>query len=610
MATRTSRMLTIPARIVAAALLAAGAVPAAAQVPVVQALPSPAATELRDALRQLARSPANFDALIAAGRASLALDDVDAAIGFFGRADSVRPGDPRVRAGLASAKLKSDNPVEALQLFEQAAQGGAAPVTLAAERGLAFDLVGDNASAQMQYRLALTQGPNPEVSRRLALSQAIAGDRKGFEATLLPMLQRNDMAAFRARAFGLAIMGDEAQSVSIVETVMPRELAARIKPYLAYMPRLTRAQQAAAANLGAFPRAAQIGRDDPRLAAYTGARPAGAPAQGAGSRLAPAGEPLGPRAQAAITTAQRPTAAQRRQQRETERRQAALAEQQRKAAAAAARKPAATVARASPPPVVVRQLTNPSPPPPPAAPASVQPAATRPAAMASPPVARTAELPPVADSGLARVLAAQQSPVASSAPGPTAAVPASAATPPVQIAFVPPASATPAAPQPVVQAVPEPVSLAEAFAEFAAADANASPAVGAVDITRITPRRELPPEPKAAEPKAAEPKKVAVAKAAPPPPKPKAPSRVWVQVATGKDLGALAFDWRRFGKEAPALLGKRSAYTAKWGVSRRLLTGPFDSQRAAAKFVADLKTAGVDAFTFTSSEGEEIAPLK
>ena len=85
---------------------------------------------------------------------------------------------------------------------------------------------------------------------------------------------------------------------------------------------------------------------------------------------------------------------------------------------------------------------------------------------------------------------------------------------------------------------------------------------------------------------------------------------MWVQVATGKDMKALAFDWRRYAKKAPALLGKREAYTAKWGETRRLLTGPFDSPRAAVKFVADLKTAGIESFTFTSEAGEEVTALK
>src|SRR3546814_11685044 len=73
---------------------------------------------------------------------------------------------------------------------------------VAADHGLAHDLVGNNAEAQANYRLALARRSDDEVARRLAVSLAISGDRAGFESALLPMLQRQDYAAFRARAFG------------------------------------------------------------------------------------------------------------------------------------------------------------------------------------------------------------------------------------------------------------------------------------------------------------------------------------------------------------------------------------------------------------------------
>jgi hypothetical protein len=173
-------------------------------------------------------------------------------------------------------------------------------------------------------------------------------------------------------------------------------------------------------------------------------------------------------------------------------------------------------------------------------------------------------------------------------------VPAASAavTPPVTIVQVP----VPAASTPV-----EDASVADAFADLTAAPTVRAPAAGAVDITAIKPKLELPPPP---------PPKAAPPPPPPPPPKPKVPSRVWVQVATGKDLKALAFDWRKFGRKAPELLGKRSAYTAEWGQTRRLVTGPVDSAKAANQLVADLKKAGIDAFVFTSEAGEDVAPLK
>jgi hypothetical protein len=174
----------------------------------------------------------------------------------------------------------------------------------------------------------------------------------------------------------------------------------------------------------------------------------------------------------------------------------------------------------------------------------------------------------------------------------TAAQPAATEAPVIVLPTPTPTPPTPA---------PEDVSVADAFADLTNASAARTPAAGAVDITAIAPKREVAEPPQAAKPKPPPP---------PPPAKPKAPSRVWVQVATGKDVKALAFDWRKFAKKAPALLAKRDAYTAKWGETRRLVTGPFDSEKDAARFVGELKKAGLDAFTFTSDAGEDVAPLK
>jgi Flp pilus assembly protein TadD len=544
---------------------------------VVQALPPPAASELTAALQRLARSPGDFDALIAAGRASLELNDIDAATGFFGRADAVRPGDARVKAGLASANLKSGRPIEALQMFDQAQAAGAPPATLAADRGLAYDLVGDNASAQAQYRLALTQGADPEISRRLGLSLAISGDKKGFEAALLPLLQRRDFAAYRARAFGLAILGNETEAESIVEAVMPRDLASRITPYLGYMPKLTRAQQAAAGNLGAFPRAAQIGRDDPRFAQYAGPSAVPATQGGADSRLAPAGQPLGPKAQAAPSTSSRQSTADRKRERDARRSSGPAAGRRQGLRPPVYGPPVATARTAqTPTPTSVRVTPPPSPPPPSAS-------------LPAPAI----ELPP-------QPVVVAQVPPSSAAPGFELA-PGQARDPQSSTAAAPPVIVL-AVPPPAASQAEEDLSVADAFADLTNAHRASAPAAGAVDITAIKPKREAIEPPQASKPKPAPPP--------PPPPKPKAPSRVWVQVATGKDLKALAFDWRRFGKKAPELLAKRDGYTAKWGESRRLVTGPFDSEKAASKFVSDLKKAGVDAFTFTSELGEEVVPLK
>jgi Flp pilus assembly protein TadD len=267
--------------------------PVAAQA-VVQAVPPPGLGELQSALRILSREPQNQPALLRAAWASIELEDYAAAEGYLRRAEAVNPANGEVSAGLATIALRQGDPIAAIRLFAQAEAQGAPMAPYASNRGLALDLVGSNLAAQGFYRQALQFANDPETVRRLALSQAISGDLQTSEATLLPLLQRSDLAAYRTRAFALAILGKGEEAVSIAQTMLPATLSNRMAPYLRYMPRLTRAQQAAAANLGRFPPAAEIGRDSPEIAAIAGqGAPQTTAARTADSRLEPAGEPLG-----------------------------------------------------------------------------------------------------------------------------------------------------------------------------------------------------------------------------------------------------------------------------------------------------------------------------
>ncbi|NML92512.1 SPOR domain-containing protein [Novosphingobium olei] len=245
---------------------------------------------LNSALTRLARDPRNLTALIDAGTAALQLGDTDAAVGFFSRANEVAPGNGQVKAQIATAMLKADQPLDAIRYFDEAQAAGSDLSMFAQDRGLAYDLVGDNAAAQRLYQQAMARGSNDELVRRYALSLAIAGDRRGAETVLAPLIQRQDRAAWRARTFIMAISGNPDEAVSVAYSSMPQDLASGIAPYLRFMPRLTPAQQAAAANLGRFPRAADIGRDDPKVVQYAALHPR---APRVDRSLIPAGEALG-----------------------------------------------------------------------------------------------------------------------------------------------------------------------------------------------------------------------------------------------------------------------------------------------------------------------------
>ncbi|MEA1617472.1 SPOR domain-containing protein [Erythrobacter sp. T5W1-R] len=477
---------------------------------VVQPLPSGEVQRLNRALVQLARDPRDLPALLEAGEASLAVDDFEAANGFFARALVVEQTNQRAALGLARVALRSGDALGALERFEKAVRAGAPEATLLTDRGLAFDMTGDQAAAQAAYRRALEVDPRDnEARRRLALSFAIAGNRGGFEDTLRPLLDERDIAALRTRAFGLAIFGEQERAAAIVDQVMPRDLSSRLVPYLAFMPRLTKPQQAAAANLGIFPRAADIGRDDPRLARF-------AREGQSDSRLQPSGKPLG----------------------------------------------------VGPARVSARAGSEPSPSQPGVVPSSVR--SARRVAAAEP-----------------RVTVVPNPPTPAPAPAPA----------PAQVA-----QPAPSAPAPLPASPPPPAPLArvaDAFADLGGALPQSGPSGGGVDITRIQPPREVAARP--------EPKPEAKPKE---PAKPAHPARNWVQIATGRQLAALKFDWRRFERKGGDLFKGMQPHTTRWGEANRLLVGPLTSPEKARDLVKRLKEKGVDSFFYASPEGEEIQVLK
>lgn len=228
-----------------------GQAPPPPAAPAAGTVESPADTLSRN-LRLIAQSPRNFDALIAAGRAALGLGDMQAAVGFFGRAEELRPTDPAPKIGMGAASLQMSDPAAALRFFVQAQQLGAPAAVIGADRGMAHDLNGNQATAQADYRAALHGPYADDARRRLALSLGISGDRNGAFAVLNPLLMRRDPAAERVRAFVLALLGDREGARRAIEAAMPGS-AARIDPFFAVLPRLSAEQKAAAVHLGVFP---------------------------------------------------------------------------------------------------------------------------------------------------------------------------------------------------------------------------------------------------------------------------------------------------------------------------------------------------------------------
>jgi Flp pilus assembly protein TadD len=252
------------------------------------------AVELRAAMRRISFNPSDADALADAGNASLALGDANAALNFLTRANAIRPNNSRIVSGLATATVRTENPFEALRLFDDAVRLGATERSIAADRALAFDLLGNFGRAQQDYQLARTAASSDDIIIRQAVSLSLAGQKEPADAMLVPLLQRNSATAWRARALMLAARGDLRESNKVAQGFMDATSAQKMERFFRLMPNLTSAQQAAAIHLGHFPTSQSVGRDSEqvRRVAATLPQTAIAPAE---NRLIPSGSPLGPK---------------------------------------------------------------------------------------------------------------------------------------------------------------------------------------------------------------------------------------------------------------------------------------------------------------------------
>ena len=190
---------------------------------------------------------------------------------------------------------------------------------------------------------------------------------------------------------------------------------------------------------------------------------------------------------------------------------------------------------------------------------------------------------------------AAPSPIATPAPAPpvVSAPPIAVAPPRPAVAAAPLVRTPPPAAAPPVPPVPRRQSLSEVFSDLARPAGDIVPAAGAVDIRRIRPTREVAPGLAAEVPKA-----------------PSHPSRIWVQLATGRDKTALGFDWRRMVRDAETVFRGKRPQVSSWGQTNRLLTGPFESEAAANSFVAQLRRNDIEgSFVWTSPAGQVVDAL-
>ncbi len=177
--------------------------------------------------------------------------------------------------------------------------------TIGADRGLAYDLLGQHAQAQADYRAALGGPDGDTARRRLALSLAISGRKPEALSMLGPLMARGDAAAARCRAFVLALTGDPAGARAAIEAAMPGS-SYRMDYFFRQLPALRSDQKAAAVHLGIFPSGPQLASAAPSLPSVASAPTVNADRLGSIDELLRQGRPAQQPRQVASARIQRP----------------------------------------------------------------------------------------------------------------------------------------------------------------------------------------------------------------------------------------------------------------------------------------------------------------
>ncbi len=566
--------------------------------------------DLQDALRRIARDSNDSSALADAGLAALKLGDMRAAIGFLAKADQIYASSGRVKVGLGRALLAEENPFGAIRYFNQAVDNGIAAREIAADRGLAYDLVGRNRDAQKDYELAMRYGTSEELIERYAVSLGISGDVERADAQLNPLLQKSNRDAWRNRAFIYAMNGKKKDAENIVEQTMERRMAKAIKPFLDRMPKLTAAQKAAAVHYGHFPASENIGVDV--AAVQMASNMAARGGDGADAGLIPVGPALGadverPRVLAMPDKSlrRRPGAADRKS---TDRKAGKRSKKDELVVLSRTDLPAPAATGSARAPTLSTAVS-----------ASVK---SEPQPAQNPPepvkIAESQTVVKTAAPGFQTTLGVSRSPalvsqtierkveIAGRAPVSRPAVQSVAADPPaIETGMAKPVDLinfdlAQTQPAPVETAAAEPVRrpLSDIINGIDIPEQEKRTGVVPVDLDEIEPAK---PQPKiVAKP---------VEKVPVKPKEPVHPKRYWVQIATGSNLDALKFDYRRMTKKQPDLFKKQKAWTSPWGQTRRLVIGPFDDFKAAKAFEADYRKDGGDGFAWASADGVEVNEL-
>jgi hypothetical protein len=88
-----------------------------------------------------------------------------------------------------------------------------------------------------------------------------------------------------------------------------------------------------------------------------------------------------------------------------------------------------------------------------------------------------------------------------------------------------------------------------------------------------------------------------------------APGKIWLQLASGPNPGALPSQFQRIKSHNRELMAGITGYVAKGPDRSRLVIGPFRGSSDAQIFAEDLESVGVSAFRWTNSQADQIVSL-
>jgi hypothetical protein len=85
--------------------------------------------------------------------------------------------------------------------------------------------------------------------------------------------------------------------------------------------------------------------------------------------------------------------------------------------------------------------------------------------------------------------------------------------------------------------------------------------------------------------------------------------KLWLQLSSSGNVDVLASRFKHYKSQNPDVFDGIKPYVARSAEGVRLLVGPFRGPSDAALFAEDLQTIGIDAYKFTDSPEDRIAPL-